>query len=100
MGLIVKNKDGNNVKISNTDIIIDNVYLRLVYVAKANGEDVEVELLPYQDKSKYTEGLVLNNITLPRVVEGKVVEQTLVDVHDLTKDKLEDLGFDVEIDLD
>jgi hypothetical protein len=89
----------NSVNIQNTTISINNVYVRLIFVAKANGTDVEVELIPYESKEKYDESLQINNTNLPRTISGQVTNQNLEEVHILVKEKLEELGFEVEIQL-
>lgn len=89
----------NSVNIQNTTISINNVYVRLIFVANANGTDVEVELIPYESKEKYDESLQINNTNLPRTISGEVTNQNLEEVHILVKDKLEELGFEVEINL-
>ena len=99
MAVIIKNTEEKQVKFNNTEITIDDVYVRLIFVAKANGTDVEVELIPYENKEKFDESLQINNINLPRTISGEVSEQTLANVHSLTKVKLEELGYEVIIDL-
>lgn len=89
----------NLVNIQNTSISIENVYVRLVFVAKANGTDVEVELIPYESKEKYGASLQINNTNLPRTVSGQVTNQSLEEVHILVREKLVELGFDAVIDL-
>jgi hypothetical protein len=97
MAIIINNTEEKQVKILNSDIIIDNLYIRIVFNAKENGKNVEVELVPYQNREKYELGLRLNNISLPRTIEGEVEFQDLTLVHELIKNKLEELGFIVEI---
>ena len=99
MAVTIKNTEEKQVKFNNTEITIDNVYVRLVFVAKANGTDVEVELIPYESKEKYDESLQINNTNLPRTISGEVTNQNLEEVHILVKEKLEELGFEVEIQL-
>ena len=97
MAVIVKNTAEKQTKIKGTDLTIDNVYVRLVYVAKADGTSVEVELLPYENVTKYTEDLQIRGIDLPKIINGQVVSQTIDDVHILVKNKLEELGYQIDI---
>lgn len=99
MALIVTNTEVKQTLFNNTNITIDNLYVRLTYFAKSNGINVEVELIPYIDKPSYLEAKDIKNLNLPRVISGEVLRQDLLDIHNLVKSKLEDLGYNVTLDL-
>lgn len=96
MGLIIE-----TAKIRNTEIEIQNVYVRLQYVALANGVNCIVNLTCYPSKEQHsTLKIVETNIDQNMNVacgEGEV--QNIDVVHNLVKAQLENKGFTVSIDL-
>jgi hypothetical protein len=98
MSLLVK-----NAKFKNTEVAAPEVYVRLQYVAQADGKKVAVALLSGLNKeAALTWKTVPTNLPenlLVEVPEG--ANQDLAVVHDAVKAALEalDLGFDVTINL-
>ena len=98
MSLLVK-----NAKFKNTEVTAPEVYVRLQYVAQADGKKVSVALLSGLDKAgalswKTVPTNIPENL-LVEVAEG--ANQDLAVVHDLVKSALValDLGLDVTINL-
>lgn len=98
MSLLVK-----NAKFKNTEVTAPEIYLRLQYVAQADGKKVSVSLLSGLDKAgalswKTVPTNIPENL-LVEVAEG--ANQDLAVVHDLVKAALIalDLGLDVTINL-
>ena len=96
MGLIIE-----KAKIRNTEIEIENIYVRLQYVAMANGVNCIVNLTCYGSKQdhvslKQIETNVDQNMN---VACGEGQLQNIDVVHDLVKTVLEEKGFTVTIDL-
>lgn len=96
MGLIVE-----TAKIRNTEIDITNVYVRLQYVALADGINCMVNLTGYPSKELYTTLKQVETNIDPnlRVTCGEGQVQDLLTVHELVKTALEGKGFTVTIDL-
>lgn len=96
MGLIIE-----KAKIRNTEIDIENVYVRLQYVALANGVNCIVNLTAYPSKELHTSlKLVETNIDQNLNVSCPDGQPQNIDVvHGLVKTALEEKGFVVTIDL-
>jgi hypothetical protein len=99
MAIIIKNTENNKITFNNTNIVIDDVYVRLSFKAYKNGNDVKVELIPFQNKEAYLEDLSIININIPQYIYGTVPNQNVNDIHILVKEKLQELGFDILIQL-
>lgn len=96
MGLFIE-----KAKFRNTEIEIENVYVRLQYVALANGLNCIVNLTCYPSKEQHAslkqiETNVDQNLN---VTCGEGQLQNIDVVHDLVKTVLEEKGFTVTIDL-
>ena len=96
MALLIK-----NAKFKNTTVTAPDVYARIQFVAIADGKKVGVTLLTGLDKES---ALAYNsiNINLPESMMISLAEnqnQDLATVHTLVKAELENLGFEVTIDL-
>lgn len=91
----------NNAKFKNTEVTSPEVYVRLQYVALADGKKVSVALLSGLNKEN---ALAYNSIAtnipenlLIELPEGQV--QDLATIHNVVKTELEAKGFTVTIDL-
>jgi len=99
MALIV-----NSIKFKNIDFSIENVYVRLHFVALPNGKTLGVHLTCFENKDKFVELKPLDldfplNVTLEC---GVGQQQTLQVAHELAKTYLENLegkNYIVTIDL-
>ena len=96
MALIIANS-----KFLNSNIEITNAYLRLTFMAQANGKDMVVNLMAYENKEKYITNKVIS-LEIPTSVrltcnEGE--QQDLIVAHNLCKTFLEQQGYVVTIDL-
>ena len=98
MSLLVK-----NAKFKNTEITAPDVYIRLQYVAMANGKTASVVLMSGADKADALAWKAIpTNLPeqlLVTLEEGQ--SQDLATIHDLVKANLEalDLGLEVTIQL-
>lgn len=98
MALLVK-----NAKFKNTEITAPELYVRLQYVALADGKKAQVALMSGADKAAALAWKAIPT-NLPEHVLVELAEgqaQDLVTIHDLVKANIEalDLGFDVTIQL-
>lgn len=97
MALIVK-----KTQFKNTSVDVENVYVRIQFMAMPNGKNVGSILQSYQSKVDYEnrktiETEVPNNIQFELDTETQV--QDVATVHQVVKSKLEELGFEVTIEL-
>lgn len=96
MALIVANS-----KFLNSNIEITNAYLRLTFIAQANGKDMVVNLMAYESKENYLSNKLLS-LQIPtsiRVTCNEGEQQDLIVAHNLCKTFLEQQGYVVTIDL-
>lgn len=99
MALIV-----NSIKFKNIDVSVENVYVRVHFVALADGKTIGVHLTCFENKIKFQEGKSLDldfplNVTVKCGVDQ---QQTLQVAHELAKTYLENLegkNYIVTIDL-
>lgn len=91
----------NTVKIKNTDIVINNVYARLTFTALANGSTSNVNLAVFINKTGYIENKLiqtdLENSFFVTCSENQMQDNSTI--HELAKVKLEELGYQVIIEL-
>lgn len=91
----------SNAKFKNTEVEAPQVYVRLQFLAMAIGTKAAVQLLTGLDKEK---ALNLESVftNLPESLMITLEEgqnQDIATIHEVVKTKLEDLGFEVTIDL-
>jgi hypothetical protein len=91
----------NNAKFKNTTVSAPQVYVRLQYVALADGKKTSVVLLTGLDKqSALTWNGIVTNLPeqfLLEMAENEI--QDLLVIHNKVKSELEKEGFEVTIDL-
>lgn len=55
MGLLIKSTQNKEIKISGTDITLNEVYCRIEFAARANGKILEIAPITYSSKQTYIE---------------------------------------------
>lgn len=96
MALIIANS-----KFLNSNVEITNAYLRLTFMAQANGKDMVVNLMAYESKEKYLSNKIIS-LQVPtsiRVTCNEGEQQDVIVAHNLCKTFLEQQGYVVTIDL-
>ena len=96
MALIVSSS-----KFLNSNVEITNAYLRLTFVAQANGRDMFVNLMAFESKENYLSNKLLS-LQIPTSVQvtcNEGEQQDLIVAHNLCKTFLEQQGYTVTIDL-
>lgn len=96
MALIV-----TNAKVKNTEIEISSVYSRIQFNANMDGKKVSVQLFSGLNKEAVLNGeQVLTDIPQMLHIElSETQNQDILTIHEVSKAKLEELGFEVTIDL-
>lgn len=97
MALLIKSTEESKIYLRNTDIVLDEIYVRVQFTAYPDGKKIEACLSYYQTKEKYLENKYLPidmdaNYYL-ELNEGE--QQTNEVVHLHLVDILNDLGYDV-----
>lgn len=96
MALLVSNS-----KFKNTNVEAPEMYVRLQYLALANGKNTSVVLNAYLNKEAYKTNLFVDT-TIPSQLLIQLEEnqtQDLQVIHELVKTKLEELGLTAIIDI-
>lgn len=96
MGLIV-----NNAKFQNTEINAPQIYLRLQWIAQANGFSTSVVFLSGLDKQGSINYQQIDT-NIPKNMQIQLEagqSQDLLTIHEVCQTKLQELGFVVTIDL-
>lgn len=99
MGLIIK----NNITITGTTIELPEVYGRLEFAGRVDGNTIEVSLTTYASKEAYKSGVNVISTSVPmgnfntQILESEI--QSIETAHLYTKALLENQGFEVIIDL-
>jgi hypothetical protein len=96
MALLVSNS-----KFKNTTVEAPEMYVRLQYLALANGKNTSIILNTYLNKEAYKSNLTVDtNIPsqLLLVLEENQTQDLAV-IHEIVKTELENLGFTVIIDI-
>ena len=103
MGLLIQPTQDKKIHIKGTEIELNQVYIRLEFGCRPNGQDVEISFYTYANKSAYQTGnylptdLPVGNIS--KSIDLATQTQSVQTVHDLTKIYFEELGYQVTIDL-
>lgn len=102
MALIIKATAEKEIKISGTDLTIPQVYGRIEFVGRANGQTLEIATITFVSKATYEENKPVYtdiqsgtiNVTIE---QGE--EQSLETAHKYGKLAYEQLGYEVLIEL-
>ncbi len=99
MGLIIKNK----ITIIGTQIELPEVYGRIEFAARTDGKTLEISLNTYASKEAFKSGASIISTSVPMgnfsVEISPNENQSTETAHNYTKAVLEQLGFEVIIDL-
>lgn len=102
MALIIKGTENKDIKIAGTDLNIPEVYGRVEFVGRANGQTLEIAVITYVSKQTYEE----NKPVFTDIPNGNFnatleagEEQSLDTAHKYGKLGFEQLGYEVSIDL-
>ena len=101
MGLQIKSTVTKPIKISGTDIELQEIYMRIEFAARSNGKVLEISPMTYSAKSTYLENkpLFTDIQTTNFVVELLPNELQSIDVAlTYTKYVYEQLGYEVNIE--
>lgn len=101
MGLQIKSTVTKPIKISGTDIELQEVYMRIEFAGRANGKVLEISPMTYSSKQTYSENkpLFTDVQTTNYVVELLPTEsQSIETALDYTKVVYERLGYEVVIE--
>lgn len=106
MGIIIKEKEQNKIKIKGTSIEIPEIYGRIEFAGRADGKTLEINLVTYASKEEFN---AENSSPLAtNVLKGASgnfnykledeQEQSLTNALNISKLAIEELGYEVEID--
>lgn len=102
MALIIKGTKNKDIKIAGTDFSIPEIYGRVEFVGRANGQTLEIAVITYVSKQTYEE----NKLVFTDIPNGNInatialtEEQSLETAHKYGKLAYEQLGYEVIIDL-
>lgn len=103
MGLLIKSTEQTKVQMQGLDgnvTDIESVYARLEFACRPDGKTIECAF-PYifMSKDAYKLNAPVLKTNVPTSVSGEVLEQSMLSAHNLCKEHLEKIGFEVEIDL-
>lgn len=100
MGLLIKSTQNKTIQISGTDILLNEVYMRIEFAARANGITLEIAPTTYSSRETYLENKPLytdiqtNNIIVDILnTESQTIDTAL----NYTKSIYEQLGYEVII---
>lgn len=101
MGILIKQTTDKKIKISGTDIELNEVYGRIDFVGRQDGKTLEIATTTYVNKQTYTEGKpIFTDIPqgnfYTQLQENE--EQTIQTVLSYAKVGFEQLGYEVVID--
>ena len=101
MGIFIKATQDKEIKISGTDITLNEVYMRIEFAARANGRTLEIAPTTFASKQTYSENkpLYTDVITSNLLVDLQPNEtQTIDNVLNYTTMFYTQLGCDTVID--
>ena len=103
MGLFIRPTEEKTIKISGTDIELNEVYGRIEFVGRQDGKTLEIATTTFVNKQTYTEGKPIftdipqgNFYTQLEIGEVQSIQTAL----DYAKIGFEQLGYEVTIDPD
>lgn len=102
MALIIKGTENKEIKIAGTDLSIPEVYGRVEFVGRANGQTLEIAVVTFVSKQTYQENKpvytdIQNGNFNATLEHGE--DQSVETAHKYAKLGFEQLGFEVVIDL-
>jgi len=84
MGIFIKATQDKEIKISGTDITLNEIYMRIEFAARANGKTLEIAPTTFASKETYTENkplytdVVISNILVElQPNENQTIETAL-----------------------
>jgi hypothetical protein len=101
MGIFIRATQDKQIKISGTDITLNEVYMRIEFAARANGITLEIAPTTFATKQTYSENkpLYTDVITSNLLVDLQPNEtQTIDNALNYTAMFYTQLGYDVVID--
>ena len=102
MALIIKGTENKEIKIAGTDLSIPEVYGRVEFVGRANGQTLEIAVITYVSKDTYLQNKPVYT-DIPNGNFNATLEpgedQSVETAHKYGKLGFEQLGFEVVIDL-
>jgi len=101
MGIFIRATQDKQIKISGTDITLNEVYMRIEFAARANGMTLEIAPTTFATKQTYSENkpLYTDVITSNLLVDLQPNEtQTIDNALNYTAMFYTQLGYDVVID--
>jgi hypothetical protein len=102
MAILIKATENKAIKISGTDININEVYGRLEFVGRSNGINLEIGIVTYSNKATFEENkpIYTDVESRPLVATLEAGEAQSIDTaHKYAKLAYEQLGYEVVIDL-
>lgn len=102
MALIIKGTKNKEIKIAGTDLTIAQIYGRVEFVGRANGQTLEIAVVTYVNKETYEENKpVFTNIPTGNFNAALELneQQSVETAHKYGKLGFEQLGYEVIIDL-
>lgn len=97
MALIV-----NNAKFKNSDVVV-STYTRLEFNSRRNGKEMLIVLFSYASKESFADNIENEiDVNLKKIINATLADgeiQSLETAHNYAKAALEDLGFEVTIDI-
>jgi hypothetical protein len=103
MALILKPKKEKKIEIPGTDIELQSLYVRIDFAGRMNGVLMEIAPMSFQNKQKFIEQnpvlttVQMNNLSIN--IDTAIEEQSVSSAHKYAKIAFEQLGYEVEIDL-
>lgn len=102
MALIIKGTENKEIKIAGTDLSIPEVYGRVEFVGRSNGQTLEIAVITYVSKDTYLQNKPVYT-DIPNGNFNATLEagedQSVETAHKYGKLGFEQLGFEVVIDL-
>jgi len=102
MGIYIRPTQDKKIKISGTDIEINEVYGRIEFVSRKNGKTIEIATVTFANKSTYSENKPIftdipQNNFYAELQVGE--EQSIQTALNYTKIGFEQLGYEVEVEV-
>ena len=103
MALILKPKKENKIEIPGTDIELESLYVRIDFAGRMNGVLMEIAPMSFQNKQKFIEQKAVQSSvqmhTFSINIDNAIEEQSVSTAHKYAKIAFEQLGYEVEVDL-
>lgn len=103
MALIITSTEQKKLLIKGTDIELTSVYLRIDFVARANGVSMDVNAIPYLNKQMFQIGssvpVEIPSLRLSLNLNPTTHSQSVETAHELMMDYLTQEGYSVSSDL-